>query len=50
MVEFSEPVGFEFIELLEDLEKLLNHKIGLMSKKGIKAHYLEYIEDDAIYV
>jgi uncharacterized protein len=50
LVEFNRPVGFEFIDLLEELEKLLNHKIDLVSKKGIKDHYLPYIEDDAIYV
>lgn len=50
LVEFSEPVGFEFIDLIDDLEELLNHKIDLVSKKGIKSHYLPYIEEDAIYV
>jgi uncharacterized protein len=50
LVEFSEPVGIEFIDLIEELEKLFNHKIDLVSKKGIKPHYLPYIEDDAIYV
>jgi uncharacterized protein len=50
LVEFSEPVGFEFLDLIEELEKLLKHKIDLVSKKGIKEHYLPYIEDDAIYV
>jgi uncharacterized protein len=50
LVEFEQPVGFEFIELLEDLEKIFNHKVDLISKKGVKAHYLPYIEDDAIYV
>ncbi|MBT1698225.1 nucleotidyltransferase family protein [Fulvivirgaceae bacterium PWU4] len=50
LVEFSEPVGFEFIDLIEELERLFNHKIDLVSKKGVKSHYLPYIEDDAIYV
>ena len=50
LVEFNQSVGFEFIDLLEDLEKLFNHKIDLVSKKGVKDHYLPYIEDDAIYV
>jgi predicted nucleotidyltransferase len=50
LVEFNQPVGFEFIDLLEDLEKLFNHKIDLVSKKGVKDHYLPYIEDDVIYV
>ncbi len=36
LVEFKEPVGFEFIELLEALEKIFNHKIDLVSKAGVK--------------
>ena len=50
LVEFSEPVGFEFIDLLEELEKIFNQKVDLVSKRGIKSHYLPDIEDDVIYV
>jgi predicted nucleotidyltransferase len=50
LVEFSDPVGYEFLDLAEELEKIFNHKIDLISKKGVKDHYLPYIEDDAIYV
>ena len=50
LVEFSEPVGIEFIDLAEELERIFNKRIDLISKKGIKDHYMPYIEDDAIYV
>ena len=51
MVEFSEPVGFEFIDLLEELEKKFQEKkVDLISREGIKPHYRPYIEEDAIYV
>ena len=50
LVEFSEPVGFEFIDLMDDLEKIFDHRVDLVSKGGIKPHYLPYIEEDAIYV
>jgi uncharacterized protein len=50
LVEFSEPVGMEFIDLLLELEKIFNQKVDLVSKRGIKSHYLPYIEDDLIYV
>lgn len=50
LVEFSEPVGFEFLDLMDDLEKIFDLKIDLVSKGGIKPHYLPYIEEDAIYV
>jgi uncharacterized protein len=50
MVEFSEAVGFESIDLTDELEKFFNYKIDLVSKKGVKARYhLPYIEYDAIY-
>ena len=50
MVEFSSPVGFEFIDLAIELEQLLNQKVDLISKKGVKADMLPYIEKDLIYV
>ena len=51
LVEFSEPVGFEFVDLLIDLEKIFEGtKIDLNSKKAIKPHYKPYIEGDLINV
>jgi uncharacterized protein len=51
LVQFRSPVGFEFIDLLEELESLFSGiKVDLVSKKGVKPHYLPYIEEDAIYV
>ena len=51
MVEFSQPVGFEFLDLQEELERILKPlKIDLISKKGIQSHYKPYIETGAIYV
>lgn len=50
LVEFTDPIGWEFIDLLEDLEKIFyGVKVDLISKKGIKPHYLPYIEEDVIY-
>jgi len=50
MVEFSQPVGFEFIDLAYDLESLLKQKVDLVSKKGIKPKYYSEIQSDLIYV
>jgi uncharacterized protein len=50
LVEFSQPVGFEFIDLLEYFENIFKRKIDLVSKAGVKPHYLPFIEEDAIYV
>lgn len=50
LVDFKEPVGLEFIELGDYLEKILNKKVDLVSKKGIKPKYLRAIESEIIYV
>lgn len=50
LVEFDRPVGIEFIDLANELEELLNIKVDLVSKKGIKPKYLEEIQKDLQYV
>ncbi len=50
LVDFKKPVGIEFIELGDYLEKILNKKVDLVSKKGIKLKYLQAIESEIIYV
>jgi len=50
MVEFDRPVGMEFIHLCYELEKILNRKVDLVSRNGIKEKYFNEIKDDLIYV
>lgn len=50
LVEFSEPVGIEFIDLANDLEQILNKKVDLISKSGIKNRYYEVIKNDLMDV
>jgi predicted nucleotidyltransferase len=50
MVEFSEPIGIEFIDLAIDLEKMLNRKVDLVSRNGIKEKYYNVIKNDLSYV
>lgn len=50
MVEFNQPVGMEFIHLCYELEKILNRKVDLVSRKGIKEKYFNEIKEDLIYV
>jgi len=50
MVEFVHPVGMEFIHLCYELEKILNRKVDLVSRKGIKEKYFNEIKSDLIYV
>jgi uncharacterized protein len=50
LVEFSDRIGIRFIDLAEDLEKIVGFKVDLVSKKGIKEKYLKSIDSDLIYV
>lgn len=50
LVEFDRPVGMEFIHLCYELEKILNRKVDLVSRNGIKEKYFNEIKEDLIYV
>ena len=50
LVEFSQPIGIEFIDLAEELEKVLNKRVDLVSKRGIKPAYFKQIERELSYV
>ena len=50
LVGFEKPVGIEFIDLAIELEKILNLKVDLISRQGIKPRYLKSIEEDLYYV
>ncbi len=36
MVEFNDKIGVRFIDLAEELERLIGFKVDLVSKKGIR--------------
>lgn len=50
LVDFERPIGIEFIDFANELEKLLLLKVDLISRKGVKANYLKAIENDLNYV
>jgi predicted nucleotidyltransferase len=50
MVDFSQPIGIEFIDLADELEKLLDRKVDLVSKAGIRPQYYRAIEPELLYV
>ncbi|MFN7692388.1 MAG: nucleotidyltransferase family protein [Bacteroidota bacterium] len=50
LVDFNRPIGIEFIDLANELEKLLKAKVDLVSKNGIRPQYLKQIEQDLSYV
>ena len=50
IVDFGQPIGIEFIELANELEKLLGRKVDLVSRAGIRPQYYQAIEPDILYV
>jgi predicted nucleotidyltransferase len=50
IVDFNRPVGIEFIDLANYIEKCLQKKVDLVSKKGIKDKYYQAIESEIVYV
>lgn len=50
LVDFIQPIGIEFIDLAELIEKRLMRRIDLVSKNGIKEKYFKAIEKEIIYV
>lgn len=50
LVEFSDRIGIRFVDLADDLEKIIGLKVDLVSKNGIKEKYLKAIKSDLIYV
>lgn len=50
LVEFNGRIGWRFLTLAEELEDFLGIKVDLVSRKGVKAHYLNQIEKDLLYV
>ena len=50
IVDFDRPIGLEFIELAVELENLLDTKVDLVSKNGIKPRYFESVKEGLVYV
>jgi predicted nucleotidyltransferase len=50
LVDFSSPVGVEFIDLGNYLEEILDLRVDLVSRNGIKPKYFREIKPDLKYV
>ena len=50
IVDFSKPIGIEFVDLADFLESRINRKVDLVSRKGIKQKYFRQIEHQIVYV
>lgn len=50
IVDFTKPIGIEFVDLADYIESKLCKKVDLVSRNGIKAKYFHQIESEIIYV
>ena len=50
LIEFTRPIGIDFITLADLLESRLQQKVDLITRDGIKPRYFEAIKDDLIYI
>ena len=51
LVDFDGRIdGFDYIHLAHDLKDTFQHKIDIVSRKGIKPQYLPYVEKNLIHV
>lgn len=50
LVDVAPEIGLGFVELANELEKILSAKVDLVSRRAIKPHYTHLIERDLIYV
>jgi predicted nucleotidyltransferase len=50
LIDFTRPIGIDFIELADFLETTLQRPVDLVSRKGIKPKYFAEIESEIIYV
>lgn len=50
IVEFEEPVGFEFIHLADFLEEILGVQVDLTTEDAIKPNRWQYIKENLIHV
>ena len=50
IVDFTQPIGIDFIDLADLLEAALKRPVDLVSKKGVKDKYFKVIQPEIEYV
>lgn len=51
LVDFDDRIdGFDYIKIAHHLEDAFKQKIDLVSRKGIKAKYIPFVENNLIHV
>lgn len=49
-LDYSKPIGLEFVKMQLELEELLNKKVDLLSSRGISKYIQPYINQDKILI
>jgi hypothetical protein len=49
-LDYSKPIGLEFVKMQIELEELLNKKVDLLSSRGISKYIQPYINQDKILI
>ena len=49
-VEFTGPMGLNFVAMADEIEALLGIKVDVVPKRSIKPTYLPSVEKDILYV
>ena len=50
LVEFREPIGWEFVDLQNYLEEILRHRVDLVTVRALKPQLKDTILSDVIYI
>lgn len=50
LIDYNGTMGYNFIELAEELEKITEKKVDLVSVKALKPRHWEYLKNKLVYV
>lgn len=50
IVDFKKPIGIEIVDLGDELEKLISHKVDLVTKNGIEKSYYKLFRKEIQYI
>jgi len=49
-LDYSKPIGLQFVGMKLDLEELLGEKVDLVSANGVSKHVMPFIDKDKILI
>ncbi len=49
-LDYSHPIGLDFVKMQLDLQEILNRKVDLLTEKAVSKYFKSYIDNDKILV